>query len=63
MSTNFQTNVESKQYHTENSKTGGANSVDPDEVAQIEPPHLDLRCSANVTIFISGTFRCMNTPP
>ena len=44
-------------------KDRGANSVDPDEVVQIEPPHLDLRCSANVTIFISGIFRCMITPP
>ena len=23
------------------------NSVDPDEVAQIEPPHLDLHCLAS----------------
>ena len=29
---------------TTNSKTQKGNSVDPDEVAQYEPPHLDLPC-------------------
>ena len=31
-------------YHNENFKTKRANSVDPDEVAHDEPPHLALHC-------------------
>ena len=38
-------------YHVENSKTS-ANSVDPDEVAHYEPPHLNLR-SLQIQQFLS----------
>ena len=31
-----------------------ANSVDPEEVAHDEPPHLYLHCFANSAVFISG---------
>ena len=40
----FSKNVKSKLYHIEYSKTRGANSVDPGEVAHYEPLHQDLRC-------------------
>ena len=33
------------------------NSVYPDEVAHYEPPHLDLHCFQNSTVFISGALR------
>ena len=39
----FSKNIKSKLYHTENSKTRGQ-TVDPDEVANYQPPHQDLRC-------------------
>ena len=39
-----------KLYHIENSKTQRTNNVDPDEMAQYEPPHLDLCCFANLTL-------------
>ena len=40
---NFQKKVKSKLYHIENSKTR-KQTVDLDEVAHYEPPHLDLCC-------------------
>ena len=37
-------NVLSKPYHNYELKSCTANSVDPDEAAHFEPPHLDLYC-------------------
>ena len=31
--------------------------MDLDEVAHYEPPHQDLRCFANLAIFVSGTLK------
>ena len=43
------------RFHIKNSNITGQNSVDPGEVAHNEPPHLDLHCFSNSTIFIFGT--------
>ena len=41
-------------------KEKGANSIDPDEVAQYEPPHLDLYC-LQIQLFIQSNFNGSNT--
>ena len=55
---NMSSKVHVQVYDTENPKTREQlNSVDPDEEAHDEPPHLDIRCLLIQLFFIFGAFR------